>query len=137
MSRFLAAAVAVVFLASAARAEITLWSYAFAKKYTVTIIDEALKKSPAWENDAENPPLSAKKAIKLANEIKDSLVKDSKDFKWKLRSASLEPAGEDKWYWLINYEAQFQGFSSGIPNHLRLVVLMDGTVVKPEVKDDK
>jgi hypothetical protein len=137
MPRFLAAAVAVVFLASAAHAEFIFWSYAFAKQYKVTISEEALKKSPAWQSDAENPPLSARKAIKLANEMKDSLVQDSKGYKWELQSASLEPADDDKWYWLINYEAHKPGLSNRRPDNLRVAVLMDGTVVKPEVKDNK
>ena len=76
-------------------------------------------------------------AIKLADETKDSLVKDSKDYKWVLRSASLElvPDSGGKWFWLVNYEAEFQGGFSGVPYGLRLAVLMDGKVVKPEVKE--
>jgi hypothetical protein len=137
MTRLLAGAVAVVFLTSAARAEIVLASYAFSKQYIVTISDEALEKSPTWKDDADNPPVSARKAIELANETKDALVKDSKQFKWRLGSASLRPAGKGKWYWLVYYEALFQGVSTGFPHHLRLVVLMDGKVIKPEVRDRK
>jgi hypothetical protein len=133
MGRFLAAAIAVAFLATVVRAELTICSYAFSKQYAVRVPDEALEKSPSWKDDAENPPLSAKKAIKLATEMKDSLVKDSKNYKWTLTSARLEPAGGGKWYWLIYYEAQFP-IGTGIPDHLRLVVLMDGKVIKPEVR---
>jgi hypothetical protein len=135
MARLHVTAVAVAFLAPSLDAP-TLYSYAFSKQYIVTISREALEKSPSWTDDAENPPLSARRAIRLANGMKDSIVKDSNDFKWRLRSASLEPAGDRKWYWLVYYEAEFQGgASTGQPNHLRLAVLMDGEVIKPEVKD--
>ncbi len=137
MARLVAAAVTMALLIAPSRADTTLSSYAFSKRYDVTISGDALEKSPAWKDDAENPPLSARKAIKLANEMKDSLVKDSKDFKWTLQSASLEPAGDGKWYWLVHYDAVFQGSSTGIPNRLRLVILMDGTVIKPVVRDVK
>jgi len=124
-------------LVSTSHAETILCSYAFSKQYVVTISDEALAKSPEWKDEAENPPFAARKAIKLANEMKDSLVKDSEDFKWELRSASLEPAGGGRWYWQIDYVASHRLGSTGIPNHLRLVVLMDGKVIKPAVKDKK
>lgn len=133
----LAVAVAVVFCITPVRADMTLYSYAFSKQYSVSITREALEKSPTWKDDVENPPLSARKAIALANELKDSLVKDSDDFKWTLQSASLQPAGDGKWYWLLHYDAIFRGASTGIPNHLRLVVLMDGTVIKPGIRDHR
>lgn len=112
-------------------------SYAFSKKYNVSVTSDALEKSPTWKEDDENPPLPARKAIRLANEMKDSLVTDSKDFKWKLQNASLQPADAGKWYWLVHYDAEFQGGSTGRPDNLRLVVLMDGTVIKPVIKDQR
>jgi hypothetical protein len=138
MRCLVAAAVISAFLVTPSYAELILNSYAFSKQYKVTITDEAIEKSPAWKDDAENPPLSAKKAIKLADAMKDSLVKDSKDRKWKLTSASLEPLGDGKWYWLVSYEAEFQGgMSTGIAPNLRLVILMDGMAIKPAIKDER
>jgi hypothetical protein len=134
----LLATLTAALVASAINFDITYYSYTTSKNYTITISREALANSPAWKDDQENPPLSARKAIKLANETKDSLVKDSKDYKWKLRDAALTPAGDEKWYWVIYYEAEFRGgASTGTPHFLRLVVLMDGKVVKPEVRKDE
>jgi hypothetical protein len=136
MSRLLAIAATLAVSAAGLGFDRSVGSYAFSKQYWVTIPREALDKSPSWNDDADNPPLSARKAIKLATQMKDSLVKDSKDFKWVLSTASLEPVGDDKWFWLINFEAQFQGgLLDGHPHFLRLVVLMDGTVIKPQVKN--
>ena len=136
MVRFILTAIALTLLPTLALCDITYFSYAFAKQYAETIPRKALEKSPSWNGESENPPLSARKAIKLANEVKDTVVKDSKEIKWKLREASLVPTDDEKWYWLVYYEGVAQGFViSGIPPHLRLVVLMDGTVIKPEVND--
>ena len=118
-------------------AQITRCSYAFSKQYCFTITDDALKAAPIWSEDADNPPLPARKAIKLATILKNELVKDTEKFKWKLESCSLEPAGNSKWYWFITFFAHYQGFSSGVPNHLQLIVLMDGTVIRPTIKNQR
>src|SRR4051794_35689991 len=41
---------------------VVLWSYWQGKCYRVTITQAALDKAPAWKDDAENPPLAARKA---------------------------------------------------------------------------
>ena len=116
---------------------------AFGKKYIVTVTDAAIQKTPDWDDDAENPPVSAKKALKLATAMKDSLVKDSDKFKWEMRSLSLMEI-EGKWLWTATFLAMKQGaLSEPVPvsegeedlNHLSLAVLMDGTVIKPVIED--
>jgi hypothetical protein len=117
--------------------EIAWFSQADSRQFVVTITNQMIENSPVWADDDENPPLSARDAIKRANEIKNKLVQDSEMFKWKLASASLTPAKEKskKWYWLIYYKAEFQGINrAGYPDDLRLVVLMDGTVISPVIK---
>jgi len=110
-------------------------SYGIGKRYIVTISEEALRKSPAWDADAENPPLSARKALKLADEKKAKLVQDSKSRKWELQAIALMPGGDDKWYWLVHYEARPRVGGTGINPFLRLAVLMNGTVIDPKVQD--
>lgn len=120
-----------------------VYSYAFGRQYFCEISEEMLEKSPSWDERTDNPPLSAGKAIRLANAMKNKLVKDAKDFKWHLVSATLEndwSRDSDpgrKWWWSIRYEAHVrQGGETGIPNHLVVIVLMDGTVVQPEIRKD-
>jgi hypothetical protein len=116
--------------------ERALCSFSLDKCYIVTITDRALRKSPAWVVEAENPPLSAQKAIRLANEKRARLVEDTYDWKWEIETVSLNPAREGRWYWVVEYKAHFRGHSTGIPPFLKLAVLMDGTVVEPTVTDD-
>ena len=130
-------------------------SFAFDKMYESEITPEMLAKSPSWDAKTDNPPLPAGKAIRLANALKNKLVKDSKDFKWYLASVTLENSnrwsGSDagtKWWWSINYEAsQREGgdtappklgpLNMGFINHFDIIVLMDGTVVEPKISKYK
>jgi hypothetical protein len=127
-------AVSVIWLAANfAHADYHLTSDAFGKRYVVTISQPALDESPEWDAEADNPPLGARKALKLATDMKNSLVEDSEKFKWRLESLSLKPVPSGKWYWLANYEAWPRGQFEGRTERLRLVVLMDGTAIQPEV----
>lgn len=120
-------------------ARVKLHSHALGKCYSVTITEEALKNAPAWKEDAENPPVSPRSALKLATEVKDKVASDNKDWKWQFESASLKHLEGDRWYWLVSFEARPKGDVSiaGVAPNLRLVVLMDGTAIKPVVTDDK
>jgi len=135
------AAIATWLFALPVRAEdMPFYSYAFAKQYMSVVTDDALEKSPAWKKDEPNPPISARRAIELADQMKASLDEHVKDFEWQFRSASLESAAsfskiKDRWYWQVYYECLYtKGTSTGIPNNLRLFILMDGTVIKPVIK---
>jgi hypothetical protein len=109
-------------------------SYADGRRFRIVISSAQIKKAPEWRADEENPPLSARKAIKLANALKERLVKDDDDYKWVLESVRLTPT-EEGWFWMVAYESQKlrSGFSSGPKTGLRLAVLMDGTVPEPTV----
>ncbi len=119
-------------------AQIGFASYAFGKQYWVEVEYETLEKTPVWKDDAEDPPLSARKAISLATEMKNSLPKDSPGHEWVLESAALEPTSNDRWIWLIAFRARHidpHVLQQGPGVHLRLMVLMDGTVIKPKISD--
>jgi hypothetical protein len=112
---------------------ITYRCYAFDKQYKLTVTPEILRKTPAWTRDTDNPPVNAKRALDLAGKSKARLVKDAEEYAWKMTSASLVPARGDRWYWLVEYTAVFKGSFSGIRPYVLFVVLMDGTVVEPEL----
>lgn len=112
-----------------------MYSEAFGKRYISTVTWKEINAAPKWGPDDDNPPVSARKAIKLATKVKDSLVKDDRHYQWRLDSVELHYWGGDNWYWVATYQAYFKGpgGSTGPPIMLRLVVLMDGTAVKPDV----
>jgi hypothetical protein len=112
-------------------------NHAFGKAYATTVTQKALDASPVWRDDAESPPVSARKAIKLADTLRAKLVKDSKDFQWKRESAEiLFLQVPDRCLWRVHYEAHpIRGGETGISPHLDLIVLMDGTILNPVVSD--
>ena len=115
-------------------------SYAFGKVYASKIGEVALAKSPAWLEAAENPPVSARRAMTLADAKRERLVHNTKRYKWRRESTAIEfVKGPDRPYpfWHIHYEAHDRAGETGIPSDLDLFVLMDGSVIEPVVTEDK
>jgi hypothetical protein len=115
---------------------------ALGKTYTVTITEQDFKKAPSWDRNAENPPVPAQKALKLAARVKNTLVNDSNRWKWRVDSITLKHYGladdSTKWYWIVHYEADYifpshaVGGTGGV-HEMYVIVLMDGSVIKPMV----
>ena len=121
-------------------ADVGLDSQAFHKVYHTVIRESDMKKAPKWRMDAENPPVSARKAISLAAELRKSLIPDSKSYHWRVDHAQLNPYWlPERWYWEVEFEADRTDVSNetGLAPIFRAVILMDGTVVKPIVTTAK
>jgi hypothetical protein len=110
-------------------------SHAFRTSYHTRVTPETMRKTPTWGGLAENPPLSARDALRAADKMKDELVKDTDEYEWRLRSLNLRGRGR-WWYWVAHYRPlpRQGGPSSHSGWELQLAVLMDGTAVKPDVK---
>jgi hypothetical protein len=114
----------------------------FDKQYRSIVKLEQLEKAPRWNASKEDfPPLSARKAISIGREmLKDKMdLTDTPTYRWEVHSASLEKYDpseyEDIWFWLIRFEKLILvgGSSSGPPQYIEAVVLMNGECVVPEV----
>jgi hypothetical protein len=111
-------------------------TYALGKRYTSKITEADLVLCPKWNQDAEGPPISARKALGLATKMKDSLVKDGQRYNWLLASLELKPTRLGQWVWVARYRPIFWfGYVATDQNQLAIVVMMDGTVIKPKVSD--
>ena len=96
---------------------------------------------------SDSPPLAPGKAIRLANVLREKLVKDSTGYKWHLMSATVSGLDlhwnvdtdlREKCWWCVKYEAHVrEGGETGGVDSLIIIVLMDGTVIVPKVSDDK
>lgn len=120
------------------------YTYFFGKQGVLRLNDDAMLQSPKWTLNTPNPPVSAKTAIEKGGMIKRQLLKDNHDWIWGLASVALTPfnaenPGDEEtprcWYWLVTYEAFPTGGMTGPPSQLEVAVLMDGTVVRPEIRD--
>ena len=116
---------------------VTIYSDPGDKGYIVNVTQAALDKAPVWKVDADTPPIPARTAMKLAAAMKGKLVKIPDGGRWELTSMLLVDARAGQWYWQANYEWRRNGASTGVPPYLRLVVLMDGTVIEPEAIEYK
>ncbi len=130
---FIISAIAASALGELAVAIEAIYSYDFDRCFVVTLTDQALQRSPAWRPTDANPPISARTAMSLAEREKRKLVKDANGWTWHLESAALVPRDSDRWYWRVRYTADNVHGIGGLPPYLSLAVLMDGTVIEPDV----
>lgn len=112
-------------------------SIAFGKTYKSHVAKEVADKTPRWSNREENPPVSPREALKLADKMLRSIAKAPKGWKWQAMHLNML-LGENPCLWFVTYQGvpvEPEGVSS-IPYHeITLIVLMDGTVIKPEITE--
>ena len=120
-----------------------VWAYSSyppdGAEYVSTITSKIRDSSPDWADTSPNPPISARKAMKLAKATLDATLKEKIDpiLARNLVGVTLVPLDEKKWCWEVSYEWHRRvGGESGIPCDFRVFVLMNGTVVQP-VKHDR
>jgi hypothetical protein len=127
MTMYRTALTVLLLLALPRAIEAETWgANAFGKAYSIIVTGEDLKKTPIWDQSAENPPLSARKALKLATDSRKALIPGRADREWKLEYLGLRET-EGRWYWLAHFEAlpRHADFT-GTPPALYVAVLMDG-----------
>ena len=94
-------------------------------------------KGTKWMADHANPPLAAADAIRKAMEKRKILIPDTDGHVWSLDALILQAWDVENgyWYWLVQFRRDLKrGGGTGIPVSIQLVVLMDGTVVEPEIE---
>jgi hypothetical protein len=117
----------------------TYYSYAFGYQYEVEITEGTFARTPKWDRRSPNPPLSANEAMVRAERTRKRLIKEKKLQDniergwWTMDSAELKAFDQEngQWYWMILFD--YRMAQTGPPNELRIVVLMDGTVIEPTV----
>jgi hypothetical protein len=115
----------------------TLHSIQFVSRLT----HDQLVKTPAWQSDSEYPPLSPRKAEKLALAMLHTIMGERD---WSQPNISLKAfdVGQDssgqrdvRWFYVLQFglvsPAAYEGGSFNI------IVLMDGTVIEPKRVDNK
>lgn len=133
----------IVSPALAGEADYVRYSYFFGKRAALRLDYDEIRKTPKWDMESPNPPISAKRAIELANPIKMRVLKDIAGFHWELESVSLRPLdprypdnelNKNCWYWLVTYEAYPLLFTGPQPK-FEVAVLLDGSVVRPTIRE--
>lgn len=139
MTRFTLVLATVIFASGLAGAK--EYRYILFNKYIeVSITSQAVKPAPAWDDNANNPPLSAREALTIAKKewdrIERTLIYDRNAWTWKLRSISLTPASGDGWYWLAVYDGKMPGVDvAGALPEVHIPILMDGRIGLRPIRD--
>lgn len=110
------------------RAHITWRTEANHQGYVTTLDIARLAATPNWDENDENPPLSARKAVAAARKLMDDLQPYGEDTELTSPVLKLRDDSGGHWFWVVYFSANdFRQFLSTFP----VVVLMDGTVVEP------
>ncbi|CAN5570823.1 hypothetical protein BH10ACI1_BH10ACI1_22750 [soil metagenome] len=100
-------------------------------KYTVKISKEDLKDTPSWNpEEEETAPLSLQKAIEIGRTNLKRIIPIADD-KWRIWNISLEEMGENKWFYIIEFEPLTR--LNGKHVKLGIFIKMDGTIIEPTV----
>jgi hypothetical protein len=122
----------------------TFFSQFLGRIYKIEVTEDLLARSPKWDRCTANPPLSANEATIKADRVRMRLIAEGKvgdespygGGSWFLMAAELTPLNDDLglWYWVVRFECVVS--SPDPPDELRLVVLMDGSVLEPTIVGD-
>jgi len=104
-------------------------SYYETNRYDFTVSETELAKAPVWNETDDDPPLSARKALRLARAALSEFVSDSKA--WKFDSLSLREGRDGHWVYLVSFELIPAG-GGRVPT-ISIPVLMTGVAVKPRI----
>jgi len=108
-------------------------SQADRKQFSSKVTDEALAKAPVWSPDASAPPLTPGRAQQIAFKQLSQAVTDPKQ--WDLHEIGLVDTGDHfHWIYVVHYTRHYPADMAVFGGEFfDIVVLMDGTSIKPEV----
>ena len=78
--------VAALALCSPLHADIVAESRVFGERFAIRATDKQVQAAPKWTKDADNPPLSARRAIELATAMQKQVRLDKAGAEWKFES---------------------------------------------------
>ena len=108
-------------------------SQADGKQFGSRVTDAALAKAPVWTQQTERPPLSPGRARELAYKQLQQSARDAKQ--WDLHEIGLVDTGDHvHWIYVVHFMRHYPEDAAVFGGEFfDIVVLMDGTAIKPEV----
>jgi hypothetical protein len=104
------------------------------KRWESVVRPSELERSPRWAASADSPPLAPRAAVRSARQLVDALFTAGE--KWDLGRLSLQQiiGVRDSWIYLVEFgehPTHVEGMGSFIGETMTVVVLMDGTAIRP------
>lgn len=119
-----------VVLFQAPRRDFKITDRAFGKTFVSVFTAEMVAATPTWDEEADNPPVSARAALTAAKIMRDSVAEAPEGFVWSRGSLTLIRPSEHC-YWFVRFVAKKEGDDG--KHSLTVIVLMDGKAIKPVV----
>jgi hypothetical protein len=117
--------------------EVSLWGQGEpdGKYFDYVVSDSLFAKVPEWTPDKEGPPLSIAKALEIAKRATRSEHAQFTDLMcWYIQMQQASSGNRrNRWFYIFELIPVENGEPS-IFTHITVLVLMDGTVVKPREK---
>ena len=104
------------------------------KRFNSVVHDDVVAKTPSWNPRTSPPTVPMAEAIKLCENYLPKIVPNARG--WILGSVNLErgyPFESNKWIYKIEFYPPESETALGAFGRIWLVVLMDGTLIKPTV----
>jgi hypothetical protein len=103
------------------------------KRYDFDVYQNDLAQTPPWRAEDEYPPLSPRRAEMSARAQLKELVTEPE--RWNRGAIALHQlSGGDRWIYVVHFSGFHPpGVHDGAVPQMRLVVLMNGHVIKPRV----
>jgi hypothetical protein len=103
------------------------------KRYDFNVHQKDLAQTPPWRTEDEFPPLSPRSAEMLARAQLKALVTEPE--RWNRGAIALHQlSGGDRWIYVVHFSGFHPpGVGDGAVPQMRVVVLMDGRAIKPQV----
>jgi hypothetical protein len=117
--------------------EVFLWGQGLVdgRNFDYVVTNDAMAKVPEWMPDKQDPPLKISRAIELAKQAAKGDHSDFTDLL--LESIQMRPSSsadhQDRWFYIVGMYP-FVGGKLSVHTEVTVVILMDGTVVKPTEK---
>ena len=112
-----------------------VWSsYVGTNRYDFAVSHAEIARTPIWQESDDQPPLPARKALRLARARLAKLFDDAKN--WRLDTLSLSQVGGDgHWVYLVRFEPPLppSGVLEGFQLNIAVPVLMSGVAVEPKI----
>ena len=105
------------------------------KRYTFIVTERQQASCPKWhaENEA-NPPVPAAEALAKANEF-IAAIKTKDSLFWEFKALAL--VDMDGWMWQARYRLSKKvAMTTGAWPEMECWILMDGTVIQPQITED-
>jgi hypothetical protein len=109
-------------------------SYVNQRRWESVIRAADLEKSPRWVASADSPPLAPRAAVRAARHVLDAIFTAGEGWDFSRMSLQQMMGIPDRWVYLVDFGERPpppKGIGSFIGDTMTIVVLMDGTAIRP------